>query len=110
MTETVHAASRTYLAFVHTAAPTAAIGVLTAYNFWTGYESLQAAGTETSDGVSTVIRYTLDTWRTALCAEAAAADAVCIDVYAAFNGPDGQQVPETSSPPTTRTHPSSAMT
>lgn len=92
VTAEVRASVANVLNFVRTEAPEAAIGVLTAYNSWTGWENLDAAGPVTVDGVSEVITYTLDQWRTALCEEAAAVDAVCVDVYDEFNGPDGQQL------------------
>ena len=77
------------LELMRTDAPEAAIGVLTAYDAWSGWENLDAAGPDTALAVSTVIRYALDQWRTALCAEADAVDAVCVDLYEGFNGPDG---------------------
>jgi lysophospholipase L1-like esterase len=79
------------LASVRALAPDAAIGVLTAYDFWSGWDVLEAEGPELSADVSAVIVHALDRWRTALCAEAERVDAVCIDVFGAFNGPDGTQ-------------------
>lgn len=74
---------------VRTVAPGAAIAVLTAYDFWSGWAVLEAEGPDTSAAVSAVITRWLALWRTALCAEAELVDAVCIDVFGAFNGDDG---------------------
>lgn len=71
-------------------APDARIAVLTAYNAWTGWSELDAKGPATAAAVSDVIVHALEAWRTALCAEADAVDAVCVDLFAAFNGPDGR--------------------
>ena len=65
----------------------AAIGVLTAYNSWTGWPALDAAGPETAEAVTDLIVYALDEWRSALCDEAAVVDAVCVDLLEPFNGP-----------------------
>ena len=89
-TEQVRATARSVLGQVRALAPDAAIGAITAYNAWTGWSDLDAMGTQTADSVTDVIVYALDAWRAALCAEAVAVEAVCIDLLEPFNGPDGR--------------------
>lgn len=72
-------------------APDAAIAVLVPYNFWVGLPALESAPDAAVRAADEVITYAVDSWRDALCEVVADADAVCIDVYAAFNGPDGRQ-------------------
>ena len=76
------------------AAPTAVIAVLTAYDTWRGWSEAEAADATTRDALYAAETYWFHAWRAALCATAAAADAACVDVYAAFNGPDGTDSPE----------------
>jgi lysophospholipase L1-like esterase len=78
------------LAQVRAKAPEAAIGVLTSYNAWTGWPDLEAAGSATAGAVTEVIVYGLEAWRSALCEEAAAVGATCIDLLEPFNGPAGR--------------------
>jgi lysophospholipase L1-like esterase len=92
VTQEVRQTAGHVLEMVRADAPDAAIGVLTSYDAWSGWPSLEAAEPATSDAVSDVIAHALDQWRTALCAEAEAVDAVCVDLYEGFNGADGQQV------------------
>jgi lysophospholipase L1-like esterase len=72
-------------------APDAAIGALTAYDTWLGWSELDAAETGTRNKLYAAERYWMHEWRDAMCEEAAAVGAVCVDVYTAFNGPDGDQ-------------------
>ena len=81
------------LAGVREQAPDAAIAVLTAYDTWRGWSELDAVDTRTRDRLYAAERSWLHEWRDALCAEAAAVGAVCVDVYSAFNGPDGDRAP-----------------
>jgi lysophospholipase L1-like esterase len=74
-------------------APDAQVAVLTAYNSWTGWPELKAKGPETAAAATDVIVYALEQWRTALCEEAEAVGAVCIDLLEPFNGPDGRTPP-----------------
>lgn len=76
------------------AAPTAVIAVLTAYDTWRGWSEAEAADAATRDALYAAETYWFHAWRAALCTTAAAADAACVDVYTAFNGPDGTDSPE----------------
>jgi len=69
-------------------APEASLLVLTAYDSWTGWSAVEAAGPEAAASVSTTIVAALDAWRTAACAAAVAVDGECVDLLAGFNGPD----------------------
>ena len=69
-------------------APDASLLVLTAYDSWTGWSALEAAGPDAAAGVSATIIAALDAWRTAACAAAVAVDGQCVDLLAGFNGPD----------------------
>jgi lysophospholipase L1-like esterase len=69
--------------------PGAAIGALTAYDAWSGWPELDQVDADVVTRLTAAIRYALDAWNTALCEEAAAAGAVCVDVREAFNGADG---------------------
>jgi hypothetical protein len=57
--------------------------------------------------VTGLVAYALGAWRVALCSEVAAVDGVCVDVYAAFNGPDGSR-PSGELPASDDTHPAQA--
>ena len=72
-------------------APEAAVAVLVPYNFWVGWPALTSVPNAAVRAADEVITYAVDSWRDALCEVVADADATCIDVYAAFNGPDGRQ-------------------
>ena len=48
---------------------------------------------DTRNDLYDAVRYWMYEWRDALCDEAEAVGAVCVDVYTAFNGPDGDQPP-----------------
>jgi lysophospholipase L1-like esterase len=74
-------------------APDAAIGALTAYDSWLGWSELDAVDKGTRKELYAAVRYWMHEWRDALCDEAEAVGAVCVDVYTAFNGPDGDQPP-----------------
>ena len=78
------------LSSVRALAPDADILALVGYNTWTGWPTLEAAGPETSAAVTDVIVGTLERWRDAVCEEAAAVDGECVDLFGAFNGPDGR--------------------
>jgi lysophospholipase L1-like esterase len=89
-TDLTRAELRGVLQRVRELAPEASIMALTAYDGWTGWPTLDQAGPETAAAVSQVITASLEAWRTAVCDEAAAVDGVCVDLLAAFNGPDGK--------------------
>jgi hypothetical protein len=74
-------------------APDAAIGALTAYDSWLGWPALDTYDERTRNQLFDAERYWFHQWRDAMCAEAEAVDAVCIDVYSAFNGPEGRDPP-----------------
>jgi lysophospholipase L1-like esterase len=77
------------LGTVRELAPNAEVGVMTQYNSWTGWESLDSTPPDEVAAVSDVISYGLEQWNQASCEEAEAIGAVCIDVLPAFNGADG---------------------
>jgi lysophospholipase L1-like esterase len=79
------------LARVRALAPDAAIGVLTAYNSWTGWPNLDSLDADSRDRITDTVVYALEAWRTALCSEAASIDATCVDLLEPFNGPDGRR-------------------
>ena len=81
------------LAGVRERAPEAAIGALTAYDTWLGWPELDAVDARVRDKLYAAERYWMHEWREAMCAEAEAVGAVCVDVYSAFNGPYGDQPP-----------------
>jgi lysophospholipase L1-like esterase len=70
-------------------APEARIAALTAYDTWLGWSALDELDRTTRRNVVDNERYWFQQWRKAMCAEAQKVDAVCVDVYRAFNGPDG---------------------
>ena len=70
-------------------APDAAIATLTAYDSWRGWPELDGADPATVEALHAAETYWFTAWSAALCEEAEAAGAICIDVYRAFNGPDG---------------------
>ena len=74
-------------------APDAAIGALTAYDTWIGWEALDSLDEPTRNRLYAAERHWFHEWRDAMCAEAEAVDAGCVDVYSAFNGADGTQAP-----------------
>jgi lysophospholipase L1-like esterase len=76
---------------VRSLAPDAAVGVMTQYNSWIGWGALDSATPGTVEAVVNTTGHALDRWNDALCEEAADIDAVCVDVYRAFNGDDGRQ-------------------
>jgi lysophospholipase L1-like esterase len=78
---------------VRAQAPDAAIGALTAYDSWVGWSELDSVDERTRADLYDAVRYWLHEWRSAMCEVAEAAGAVCVDVYSAFNGPDGTQPP-----------------
>jgi lysophospholipase L1-like esterase len=88
-------------------APDAAIATLTAYDSWRGWPELEDMDPATVEALYASVRYWFQQWTAALCEEAAAADAACIDLYAAFNGPDGTEPPGDLVAPD-HTHPSQA--
>jgi lysophospholipase L1-like esterase len=77
-------------ASIRDVAPKAVVGALTPYDAWRGWPELDQVD---ASGLYDAVTYFLQTWRPALCEEAAATGAVCVDVYSAFNGPDGTQPP-----------------
>jgi lysophospholipase L1-like esterase len=71
-------------------APEAVVAALTPYDAWRGWPELDEVD---PSGLYDAVTYFLQTWRPALCEEAAANSAVCVDVYTAFNGPHGTEPP-----------------
>ncbi len=69
---------------------TSPVVVVNAYNSWTGWSEL-AANAEPSEltQIDQSLAYFLDGWNAQECAIAAESGFVCIDLYHAFNGPDG---------------------
>lgn len=80
-------------AAIRDAAPDAPIAVLTAYDSWRGWSELDQVDPATTAALYNAVTYWLQSWRTAMCEEAAVVEAVCVDVYTAFNGADGSQPP-----------------
>jgi len=74
-------------------APEAEIATLTGYDSWRGWPELGATDPTTLDTLYAAETYWFHEWNAALCEEAEAAGAVCIDVYRAFNGADGTEPP-----------------
>lgn len=70
-------------------APDAAVGALTSYDSWNGWDVLDGMAPDTLDAMVATTSHALRTWNAALCKEAKANDVVCVDVYRAFNGRDG---------------------
>jgi lysophospholipase L1-like esterase len=76
---------------IRESAPEAAVGVLIPYDSWRGWPELEQVDPATISGLYDAVTYYLQTWRAALCEEAEAVEAVCVDVYSAFNGADGTE-------------------
>ena len=74
-------------------APDAAIAVLTPYDSWRGWTEVEAAEPAMRDALYSAETYWFQQWNSALCDEADAAGATCVDVYHAFNGPEGTDPP-----------------
>lgn len=69
---------------------TAPVVVVNAYNWWTGWpDMVTVASLKELASVDHTIAYFLDGWNMQECAIAAESGFVCIDLYHAFNGPDG---------------------
>lgn len=66
------------------------VAVVNAYNWWSGWQDMMANGTpEELAQVDGSIAYFLDAWNAQECAIAAESGFICVDLYHAFNGPDG---------------------
>ena len=64
--------------------------VINAYNSWTGWPELAANATPAElEQFDRTISHFLDAWNEQECALAVESGFVCIDLYHAFNGPDG---------------------
>jgi hypothetical protein len=72
-------------------APEAEIASLTGYDSWRGWPELDAMDATKVDALYAAETYWFQQVTAAQCEEAEAADAACIDVYHAFNGPDGTE-------------------
>ena len=81
------------LQLIRAKAPDAPLALLTAYDTWRGWSALDPVDEDTRRKLYEAETYWLHEWRDAMCEEAEAVNAVCIDVYAAFNGPDGTDPP-----------------
>ena len=84
---------RTLFTAVEELAPdTAPVVVLNAYNWWTGWpEMIVEATPDELAQIDESITYFLDGWNAQECAVAAESGFTCIDLYRAFNGPDGAE-------------------
>jgi lysophospholipase L1-like esterase len=80
-------------ASVREVAPRASIAALTAYDSWRGWPELDAVDPATVEALYAAETAWFHEWNAAMCEEAAAVKATCIDVYAAFNGADGTDPP-----------------
>jgi lysophospholipase L1-like esterase len=78
-------------AAVRAQASGASIAALTPYDAWLGWDYLESHDEATRTALLEAERYWFHAWREAICEEAEAVNAACIDVYTAFNGPDGTQ-------------------
>jgi lysophospholipase L1-like esterase len=87
-TGTLRTTAAEILGRVRELAPDASLGVLNSYNSWIGWPRLEELA-ELKAPIAQRTAYALNAWNEALCAEATAVDAVCVDVYHRFNGPDG---------------------
>ena len=74
-------------------APDAAIAALTSYDSWLGWSALDSLDEPTRSALYDKERYWQQRWRDVMCAQAEALAAVCVDLYSAFNGPDGTDPP-----------------
>jgi lysophospholipase L1-like esterase len=88
-TESLRAMTATILARVRELAPASSIAVLNSYNSWIGWEPV-GKYPDKADAVAEKSAYALNAWNAALCKEAALMNAACLDIYHAFNGPDGR--------------------
>ena len=88
-------------------APDAQIAALTAYDSWRGWPELDAMDPTAVDALYANETYWFQQFTAAQCEEAEAAGATCIDVYHAFNGPDGTE-PAAELVAADYTHPSQA--
>ena len=92
VTASIRKTAKAVLAQVRAKAPKgAAVAVLVPYDAWNGWEDVEQNPPATRRAVTELITYALVAWRSALCAEAKAVKAACIDAYRDFNGPDGQR-------------------
>lgn len=74
-------------------APDAGIATLGAYDSWRGWPALEGMDAATVETLYAAVTYWFEQWNAAVCEEAEAAGAACIDVYSAFNGADGTEPP-----------------
>ena len=72
-------------------APEAQVAVLVPYDFWVGWPALDGAPDGVHEAALRVITHAVRSWREELCSIAARLDVTCVDVYRAFNGPDGER-------------------
>lgn len=80
------------LAEVLDEAPDARLAVLAPYDFWVGWPEVEGVPDRAmiADAQRTMT-YAVRVWRDALCAVVADLHGTCIDLYTAFNGPDGDR-------------------
>ncbi len=81
------------VAGVREQAPEAAIGALTAYDSWLGWSEVEAVDKRTRNDLYDAVRYWMHEWRDAMCDEAEAVGAVCVDVYKPSTDPKADQPP-----------------
>jgi lysophospholipase L1-like esterase len=91
VTRTIRRGASEALADIAEQAPDATVAVLAPYDFWLGWPELQAAPDEKVAAAEATIRYAVRRWRDALCGLATDQGMACVDLYAAFNGPDGDR-------------------
>ena len=72
-------------------APEAVVAALVPYDAWNGWSAFDEVPIAKARSVIRVVTYALDTWRTAVCAEVALVDGVCVDVFGDFNGSNGRR-------------------
>jgi len=93
-------------ASIRASAPAAVVAVLTPYDTWRGWTELNVLDDAARTALLDAETNWFHTWNAALCAEAEAIDAICVDVYRAFNGADGTQPAGDLVVPGDYTHPS----
>ena len=91
---------------IRAASPAAVVAVLTPYDTWRGWTALNALDDAALAALLDAETNWFHTWNAALCTEAEAIDAICVDVYRAFNGADGTRPAGDLVVPGDYTHPS----
>jgi len=79
------------LADVVAQAPDARLVVLAPYDFWRGWPELRVAPEDQVAAAEGTVAYAVRQWRDRLCELVEDLDGTCVDLYTAFNGPDGER-------------------